>query len=44
LEYDREWLAILKSTEPLMKYTDSMWLLPDQLTDERSVAMHVTQE
>lgn len=29
LEYDREWLAILESTEPLMKYTDSPWLPPD---------------
>jgi hypothetical protein len=35
LEYDREWLAVLKSTEPLMRYTNSPWLPPDKLTDSR---------
>ena len=35
LEYDREWLAVVKSTETQMKYKDNMWLPPHKLTDER---------
>ena len=35
LDYDPEWLAILRSTEPLMRYSPALWLPPHPMTDER---------
>lgn len=35
LEWDPEWLAILRATEPLMRHTPALWLPPHPLTDER---------
>jgi len=39
LQYDPEWLAILCSTEPLMKYSHALWLPPHPMTDERWVVL-----
>lgn len=35
LEYDREWLAIVKSTDHLLTSSSSLWLPPSPLTDSR---------
>jgi len=41
LQYDPEWLAILHSMEPLMKYSHALWLPPHPMTDKRWVEYRV---
>ena len=37
--YDLEWLAVLRSTQHLVRHTPSLWLPPHPSTDSRCVVI-----
>ena len=39
VQYDPEWMGVVKLTHPLMSYSRQMWLPPSGLTDERCVCL-----